>query len=185
MLETYRKGVRDAFDLLKERVMVLIRAEQERLGPFESFADVVQPKADKALEAAIKVHHDQKADDRCWMDDLVLYQAAGLPVHDCRVGDKAAMLANCARFIDKRCAGGGWPSYAELEAERNRLRNALEGVVRTADRATVEFDAARAVLGPVRTELAGCRDCDPSFGCFSDITLPCRKNAHDKSMGQQ
>ncbi len=75
------------------------------------------------LKAAIKTHHDQKADDRCWMDDATLYEAAGLPMHDARVGDKRAMLENCKRFIDRRCGSGGpWKSYAELEAERDTLR---------------------------------------------------------------
>jgi hypothetical protein len=35
------------------------------------------------------------------------------------------MLANCARFIERRCEGGGWPSYAELETEITRLRAEL------------------------------------------------------------
>jgi class 3 adenylate cyclase len=74
-----------------------------------------------ALRAAIAEHHAQKADDRCIEDDDRLYTAAGLPPCDRRVGDKAAMLANCARFIDRRCEGGGWPSYRELEAERDEL----------------------------------------------------------------
>ena len=74
------------------------------------------------LEAAIKDHHSQRADDRCFLDDDRLYTAAGLPPCDRRVGDKAAMLHNCERFIDRRCEGGGWPSYAEIECERDRLR---------------------------------------------------------------
>ncbi len=67
------------------------------------------------LLKAVHKHHDQKADDRCVEDDDKLYEAAGLPPCDRRVGDKAAMLKNCERFIDKRCEGGGWPSYKELE----------------------------------------------------------------------
>jgi hypothetical protein len=30
------------------------------------------------------------------------------------------MLRNCERFIDRRCEGGQWPTYVELEAERDR-----------------------------------------------------------------
>ena len=78
------------------------------------------------LRAAIAEHHSQKADDRCIEDDDRLYAAAGLPPCDRRVGDKAAMLANCARFIERRCEGGGWPSYRELEAERDRLREIVK-----------------------------------------------------------
>lgn len=71
---------------------------------------------------AIKEHHAQKADDRCIEDDDRLYEAAGLPPCDRRVGDKEAMLHNCARFIENRCQGGGWPTYVELE-EKIRLKN--------------------------------------------------------------
>lgn len=69
------------------------------------------------LREAVATHHAQKADDRCIEDDDRLYAAVGLPPCDRRVGSKAEMLKNCERFIDRRCEGGGWPSYAELEAE--------------------------------------------------------------------
>lgn len=78
-----------------------------------------------ALRGAIVTHHGQKADDRCVEDDDRLYAAAGLPPCDRRVGNKAEMLLNCARFIDRRCEAGGWPTYRELEEENERLRNAL------------------------------------------------------------
>jgi len=42
-----------------------------------------------------------------------------------RVGSKEAMLANCARFIERRCEGGGWSSYEEIETELKQLRDAL------------------------------------------------------------
>lgn len=75
------------------------------------------------LRAAIVRHHSQKADDLCWMDDNELYAAAGLPPRDNTVGDPEAMLANCKRYIAQRCQNGGpWKSYAELEAEVERLR---------------------------------------------------------------
>jgi hypothetical protein len=47
------------------------------------------------------------------------------------------MLANCARFIDRRCEGGGWPSYRELEAERDRLASFLDLKVTIRDRETL------------------------------------------------
>lgn len=76
-----------------------------------------------SLEAAIRKHRDQKADDRCWMDDLELYAALGdQVVPDNRVGCPAEMLANCERFIARRCAGGEWPSYLALETELVGLR---------------------------------------------------------------
>lgn len=68
------------------------------------------------LEEAIKTHRSQKADDRCIEDDDRLYEALGDGIKcDRRVGDKAAMLKNCKRFIENRCEAGGWPTYAELE----------------------------------------------------------------------
>ena len=75
------------------------------------------------LREAVAWHHGQKADDRCIEDDDRLYAAAGLPPCDRRVGDKTAMLENCKRFIERRCEGGGWPSYAELELQMNQLKD--------------------------------------------------------------
>lgn len=70
------------------------------------------------LTEAIKTHRSQKADDRCIEDDDRLYEALGDGIKcDRRVGSKSAMLTNCQRFIQNRCEGGGWPSYAELEAK--------------------------------------------------------------------
>lgn len=90
----------------------------------QAFLDGAAP-----LRAAIAAHHAQKADDRCIEDDDRLYAAAGLPPCDRRVGDKEAMLANCARFIARRCEGGGWPSYVELEAQIAQLRGALDAAL--------------------------------------------------------
>lgn len=119
-----------------------------------------------ALEAAIRDHRDQRADDRCWMDDDILYAALGdKKESDNRVGDKFAMIQNCVRYVDRRCAGGTWVSYAELEQtladtvrELGRLllavtfrpdvvgdRNAAGGSPAFAD-ARAARDRARAVL---------------------------------------
>ena len=79
------------------------------------------------LRAAVTEHHAQKADDRCWEDDDRLYAAFGLPPVDRSIGDPTAMLENCKRFIKQRCEGGGpWKSYAELEAEVERLKEENE-----------------------------------------------------------
>ena len=43
-------------------------------------------------------HRDEKGDDRCWMDDEVLYQA--LPEgYEPVVRDSSVEIANCQRFI--------------------------------------------------------------------------------------
>ena len=83
------------------------------------------------LRAAIAEHHGQKADDRCIGDDDRLYQAAGLSPCDRRVGDQAAMLENCRRFIEQRTEGGGWPTYRELEKERDQLRVKVQRILAT------------------------------------------------------
>lgn len=78
------------------------------------------------LEDAIRTHRSQKADDRCIADDDRLYEALGDGIKcDRRVGDKEAMLRNCERFIGRRCEGGGWPTYVELEARIKALEEAL------------------------------------------------------------
>jgi hypothetical protein len=79
------------------------------------------------LEAAIKQHRDQKLDDRCWLDDQKLYAV----LKDGNTGDNStppmdAMLANCKRFLEKRCSPGDWKTYQELETENAKLRKQLE-----------------------------------------------------------
>jgi len=113
------------------------------------------------LRAAIAEHHRQKADDRCIEDDDRLYASAGLPPCDRRVGDKAAMLRNCERFIDRRCEGGGWPTYAELEADRDRLLTAIGvcvpsilRVFQTISESELDRDVAAKVLARVEEAMA-------------------------------
>lgn len=81
------------------------------------------------LMNAIQEHHAQKADDRCWMDDVKLYAAAGLPYPEeyATVGSCSDMLKNCERFVALRMQSkeGGWKSYTELEAENAELRKAI------------------------------------------------------------
>lgn len=76
----------------------------------------IMPQASAVLGLldAIKKHHDQKSDDRCWMDDQELYAAAGLEPGDNTISDPDAMLENCKRFIACRMSKGKWPTYQEL-----------------------------------------------------------------------
>jgi hypothetical protein len=78
------------------------------------------------LRAAVFEHYSQRADDRCFLDDDKLYAAFGLPSVDRRVGDKLAMLENCARYIERRCEGGYWPSYVALEDEIKGVHEVLD-----------------------------------------------------------
>ena len=77
---------------------------------------------DRLLDAIREVH-SQHADDLCWMpaDVNKIFAAAGLPPQDLRVGDKAAMLKNCERYVECLQSGGPWRTYAELEAELDKL----------------------------------------------------------------
>lgn len=75
----------------------------------------------------LEKHRDQKAGNRCWMDDLELYSILGEAVPaDNSVGDKFAMIKNCARFIEQRCTDGAWPTYKHLEERIARLEKALK-----------------------------------------------------------
>ena len=57
------------------------------------------------------------------IDDDELYEVLGDNIKcDRRVGDKVDMLINCARFIERRCEAGGWPTYAQLEQEIIKLK---------------------------------------------------------------
>lgn len=105
----------------------------------------------EALLTAVKEHWSQKADDRCIEDDTRLYAAAGLPPADHHVGDKDAMLANCKRFIERRCEGGKWPSYAELESRLAKIAAVLETAVCTegCDKGVVLLSD----YGPTHTEV--------------------------------
>jgi hypothetical protein len=75
----------------------------------------------------VKEVHGQYGEDLCWMDIDKIFAAAGLPVPDRSVGDPAAMLKNCTRYVLHMCqGGGGWKSYAELEQELVGLRKAYD-----------------------------------------------------------
>jgi hypothetical protein len=54
------------------------------------------------LVLAVKKHHDQKGDDRCWLDDATLYQEAGLQSAETALPGREEFLANCARFHESR-----------------------------------------------------------------------------------
>ncbi len=81
-----------------------------------------------ALRNAIANHRDQKADDRCWLDDQELYKALGDGnLGDNRVGDKCEMLESCKRFLELRCEDGGpWRTSKQLLAEIDDLNRHIK-----------------------------------------------------------
>lgn len=58
----------------------------------------------RLLEQGIREHRNQKGDDRCWEDDLKLYQLLpeGVGEADLRLQCPEVMLANCQRYIAHR-----------------------------------------------------------------------------------
>lgn len=79
------------------------------------------------LQKAIREHRDQRLDDRCWLDDQKLYAVLGEDVlanNDMPPREK--FLANCARFYERRCQGGDWLSYQEVERQRDEAVEAAK-----------------------------------------------------------
>lgn len=121
----------------------------------------------KQLEDAIRDHRSQKADDRCIEDDDRLYAVLNDGIKcDRRVGSKEEMLKNCARYIDRRCAQGHWPTYAELERDRDALKRDLETHHKAFENESKALDSARgeaAMLRSVLTKVNSCRwSCVPT-----------------------
>lgn len=50
------------------------------------------------LEEAIRNHAAQKGDDRCWLDDLVLYRLVGIDTHQGLALPEEEFLGNCKRY---------------------------------------------------------------------------------------
>lgn len=65
----------------------------------------------KKLRDSIRYHRDQKGDDRCWVDDLRLYEALpeGAVGHDSTLPTEEVFLANCKRFCQSRQVPIGSP----------------------------------------------------------------------------
>jgi uncharacterized small protein (DUF1192 family) len=115
----------------------LLKAENRRLE-----AEV------ERIKAAIREHRDQKGDDRCWLDDLMLYRAldgkvSGATVADMELPPKCDFLESCSRYWDQRqrpTAKDDDPkemTIAQLQAEVERLKasekEAWEEVLRLAN----------------------------------------------------
>lgn len=54
------------------------------------------------LTTAIRHHRDQRGDDRCWLDDLVLYETLGEPPPDFSLMPECEFLESCRRFYRQR-----------------------------------------------------------------------------------
>lgn len=152
----------------------LSRVQEVALEGLRSDLAAVTSERDR-LEAAIREHHAQKADDRCWLDDVKLYAAAGLPPADVTIESPSAMLSNCERYIELRMCGkeGAWKSYAELEADLAATRGLLRRLCEAGgglagslawlepthprDEKLEAFEAVRRALVPFRKAAAAAR----------------------------
>ena len=58
----------------------------------------------KKLRSLIRYHKDQKDDDRCWVDDIRLYEALpeGCVGYDSTLPPEDVFLDNCKRFCRSR-----------------------------------------------------------------------------------
>lgn len=80
----------------------------------------------QAARQAIRTHRDQRGDDRCWMDDEVLY--ASLPEgYTPPERDSAVMLEHCRRFIT--CRQNPATTYVSPEREIERLQNLVASTI--------------------------------------------------------
>jgi hypothetical protein len=103
------------------------RCRQRRKSPDAHIEELENE--NKRLRDAIAKHRDQRADDRCWLDDLELYQALGdNQLADNSLPPREKFLANCERFYDCRAQAGNWPSYQELEQELAAAHARCEGL---------------------------------------------------------
>ena len=57
-----------------------------------------------SLKSAIRRHRDFRGDDRCWLDDVELYESLGelIPGDGRRLPSPVEMLENCKRFVESR-----------------------------------------------------------------------------------
>lgn len=92
------------------------------------------------LRAAIRNHRDQRGDDRCWIDDEMLYGSLDepLPLDISALPPKEDFLKSCERYYEqRRCPLDAYPPgkmrLAELEAEVERLRAENECLKNTGD----------------------------------------------------
>jgi hypothetical protein len=65
----------------------------------------------KKLQDGIRYHRDQKGDDRCWVDDLRLYELLpeGSAGYDSTLPPEDVFLDNCKRFCRSRQVPVGQP----------------------------------------------------------------------------
>lgn len=85
------------------------------------------------LIRAIREHRDQRGDDRCWLDDVALYNALAEvtgedPTFDLSLPPKAEFLASCERYYEQRRDPSKAPAcmtIRQLQDEIGRLNGII------------------------------------------------------------
>ena len=77
----------------------------ESMSPEDLIAEI------KKLRAVIRYHKDQKGDDRCWVDDIRLYETLpeGCTGYDSTLPPENVFLENCKKFCKTRQTPVGLP----------------------------------------------------------------------------
>lgn len=86
---------------LPDSVREFVNKMQMQLVDIEQ-KDSVRTKEHNDLVLSVKKHHDQKGDDRCWLDDVELYTAAGLDDANSALPQLPEFIGNCVRFHQSR-----------------------------------------------------------------------------------
>jgi len=86
--------------LVAQDVIVAVDNDIEGMALYELYDEILK------LRKAIRKHRDQHGDDRCWMDDIELYEilpeGANPSFIDLRLMPRDEMLKNCECFVSCR-----------------------------------------------------------------------------------
>ncbi|RDJ35527.1 MAG: hypothetical protein DWQ19_11975 [Crenarchaeota archaeon] len=112
------------------------------------------------LRNAIRKHRDQKGDDRCWLDDIELYNVLpeGVAEADLRLHEPLEMMANCLRYIS--CRHNPSSEYVSPQRTIEKLTRDIEELKQELD---VEFYRGLE-KGSDRGYFAAKHDFEPCYG---------------------
>jgi hypothetical protein len=125
----------------------LERYIERQLGEKQAEIDRQAAKIER-LRAAIREHRDQEGDDRCWLDDMRLYNALDEGQEDCTLPPKCEFLKSCERYWEQRQSPGekaasesSEMTIGQLERDNADLRRRLEAATKERDEIWALYDA--------------------------------------------
>jgi hypothetical protein len=115
------------------------------------------------LRNAIRLHRDQRGDDRCWLDDVLLYKALPETVHSLtQLQPKDEFMLACEKFwCTRQCPAE--PAYAGQQTEHRTYTDD--------DLAGKDLDGLLAEAGRLRTGIRSHRDKGDARSWRDDATL--------------